>query len=177
MMFIMCSCGIFKNSAGPDIKNDIQSSTDISISSDETQNTDSVDSTHVDTKSASDKVFDQMDDMNASWSTSVISYDTNKPIDIATGKPPILSESITTYNSDSHKENKAIDKSKVDVIDNSVKRSNTTKDTKAKTNISTKTKDESSTITKHVPWWKWVLGGVGLSAVAIVVWKTRSLFV
>jgi DNA polymerase III gamma/tau subunit len=171
------SCCLFKRAAEPDHKTNIKSDTEVSTDTDETQNTDSIDSTQVSTKSVSDQTFDQLEQYNASWSTSVVSYDTSKPIDINTGKPPILSESTTTYNADSHKENKTVDKSKTDIVDKSVKKSNTTTNTKVKSKISIKVVDKSSTSTQSTPWWKWMLGGIGLASFGFVVWKTRSLFV
>ena len=129
---MLYSCSLFRSTTKETtLKNDIKKETEVS------KNTGVVEVKHqsinseIGTKEVSDNLFDQMEDMQADWSTNTIIYDTNKPIDSLTGKHPVLSEQITT--------------AKIHHDKNTNTREQLSKDTNNKTNLQADSKSEQTT--------------------------------
>ena len=177
---LLWSCGLFKQSSTSTTKSDVKTEVEQAVDKSENKTVNTIKNTDIDINTATYATKEQIDRMIAEWSVDYTVYDTSKPIDSITGKPPVLSERNIKYKSDNQAVNSSInttnatDKSKENTNTAISKQSNT----KSHTNIKQVAKtDNRNTEGSSVPWWRWLLGGVGLSAVAIVAWKIRNLFV
>ena len=177
---LLYSCGLFKQATTSTTKSDVKTEVEQSVDKSENKTVNTIKNTDIDINTAAYATKEQIDRMIAEWSVDYTVYDTSKPIDSITGKPPVLSESKIKYKSDRHAVNS--EANTTNTTDKSKENTNTAvsekSNTKARANIRQAAKtDNRASEGSSVPWWKWLLGGVGLSALAIVAWKTRNLFV
>lgn len=97
-------------------KNDIKTETLASTRKDEKQILNTASNSQTGTKAVSDRIIKQMDQMQSVCNSKLVIYDTSKPIDLKTGKPPILSESTTCYSKNNEKNRSITTNTKVEEI-------------------------------------------------------------
>ena len=117
-------------------------------------------------------------DIDLEFTEDYTVYDTNKPADPSTGKPPILSErrrSSKVKKLTSKQVNSLTSTDKHEKVNLKVDLS---KKNKANKSSDSKLIDKSKTETSEgIPWWKWLIAGGVLVLFVGVVWKLRGIFV
>ena len=103
-----------------------------------------------------DITIKKVEEVKTECGSHLITYDTSKPVDINTGRPPIQSELVTERKSWS--ESQSNTKSKLQIT------------SKQKNHVNT----ENSNQTTQKPifdWTVWVIVGIGLTIALLLIWK------
>ena len=103
-----------------------------------------------------DNSFQKIDEVKTESGSHLITYDTSKPVDVKTGRPPIQSELISEKKTWRESECKA--------------KSNSQITTKHKSNVKTESKNQT-TQKPNINWIEWVIVGVGLTIALLLIWK------
>lgn len=179
LVSLLYSCNLFRNTTTEiSKKKDIKTETEVSKKAEEKTELKKDSSANTDTKIEHYATKKQIDKMIAEWSENYTVYDTSKPVDKTTGKPPIQSERIINYKSDKQtnktiKENSTVDnKQEINLkVDSSIQK-------KSKKESLVKTSDKSETETStSIPWWKWLVVGMIITLFVGMVLKLRDIFV
>ena len=93
--------------------------------------------------------------------TRILVYDTEKPIDSVTHKPPLKSETIIINNKQAEK--------KTFSIDNSTNKKNTSAEIKTSLKAKTETRETTST-----NWYWWLISGCLVPIIIWLVWKFKK---
>ena len=174
LLFTVYSCSLFRTTTKEtNQKNDIKNETEVSKKADEKTDLKKDSSADTNTKIEHYATKEQIDKMIAEWSENYTVYDTSKPVDKTTGKPPVQSERIINYKSDkqnnnTQKVNSTVDKQEKNNLNvNSSKQSKTNSDSIAK--LTDKSKADTSNEEGTTNWKLWFGLGVG-SVIAVWLW-------
>ena len=179
LIFALCSCNLFKRTVEVTTKNEHKEEIEVSKTIDENkdQKKDSTSNTETATHAIATK--EQIAKMVAEWSEKDITYDTNKPVDEKTGKPPVLSEKVITYKSNNQTSNEVKEDLSVDKHEKINLKVDSNDETKTKLDSTHKSSDKIKTTSKNTEtsssWWKWLLVGIILSIVGFIYFKLRSI--
>ena len=181
LIFALNSCNLVKRTAETTSKSEHKEETVVSKTIDESKDQKKDSTANTETKTHTYATKEQIAKMVAEWSENVVTYDTSKPVDKITGKPPVLSEKTICYKSDIQT-NEDTKVNSVVAKNEKVNLQVETKDeTKTKLDSTHKSSNKENSTSKtivgtSVPWWKWLLCGIALSAVVILTLKLRSIF-
>ena len=103
-----------------------------------------------------DNSIEKTEEVKTECGSRLITYDTSKPVDVKTGRPPIQSELISEKKTWRESESKVKLRSQIT--------------SNQKSNL--KTENQSQTTQKPIiNWIEWVIVGVGLSIALVLIWK------
>ena len=103
-----------------------------------------------------DNSIEKVEEVKTECGSHLITYDTSKPVDAKTGRPPIQSELVTGEKSWSESESKAKSKSEIA--------------SKKKSHV--KTENSNQTTQKPlIDWTEWIFVGIGLTIALVLIWK------
>jgi hypothetical protein len=103
-----------------------------------------------------DNSIEKVEEVKTECGSHLITYDTSKPVDVKTGRPPIQSELISEKKIWSESECKAKSNSQITTIH--------------KSNVKTESKNQT-TQKPIINWIEWVIVGVGLTIALLLIWK------
>jgi hypothetical protein len=176
LLFLLYSCNLFRTTTNEtNQKNDIKTETDISKKADEKIDLIKDSSANTNTKIDHYATKEQIDKMIAEWSENYTVYDTSKPVDKTTGKPPVQSERIINYKSDkqnnnTQKVNSTVDKQEINNLKvDSSKQLKTNSDSIAK--LTDKSETDTSNKEGATNWKLWF--GLGIASVIAIYLAIR----
>lgn len=169
--FVFFACAGVKKTEKIAVKESVKAQTELSKKVDKVQNLKVISQTEV----ANNKSIEEIEKLSENLETRLITYDTDKPVDVSTGKPPVKSERITTYVKSSQKDNKITDKS-IDKINLKIDAKTVLK-SKVDSNSNTNNKVVSKTETTEKPVnepLKWILIVLFLSGIGGLIWLLKK---
>ena len=175
LIFLLYSCSLFRTSTKEvSIKNDIKAETDVSKKTEEKTELKKDSSVSAETKFDGKTNQQESENIGVDWSEDFTLYDTTKPVNPITGKPPILSERRRNYKSDKQKNRSASKNILVDKKQSTNLKVDLSKQLKAKSDITAKLSDKSKSDTTNkeesTNWKMWYgLGFASLIAVRLAI--------
>lgn len=160
-MFLIVSCSGTKKLEKSNVKTDVKTEVGVKKQSDENQNLQVTSGS----EQVQNKTTDSSESKTTNKTTKVTDFDTSKPADPVTGKPPVLRETVTDENEITNKNDKTEENlnAKLNMQTNYNRQLTQKVDSQAKVISKLQSKTEVKT-TPVSNWWKWLLVGIVVCA-------------